>query len=158
MAEDFNSPVERVAGAVVFRVLDGQPQYLLAKTRDGYRFPQRRIWPGEKPEATVARAVQETAGTGNLEFVQPSRFRCMSSYPGWDPLLREPVPHHATYLLVRVTPLDPDASCAGSNACWVDLAQARQMLAGTPFLDVLNQASELVRETLENGGPQGKEK
>jgi 8-oxo-dGTP pyrophosphatase MutT (NUDIX family) len=53
------------AGGIVFRLFEGQPRYLVvnAKRNSGhFVFPKGRIEPGESPEATALREIQEEAG------------------------------------------------------------------------------------------------
>jgi len=58
---------ETSAGGVVYRVVRGRPLFLLI--RDSYRnwgFPKGHLEPGEAPEATALREVQEETGLRGL--------------------------------------------------------------------------------------------
>lgn len=62
-------PDERSAGAVVFRIVDGEPRYLLLKYRSGHwGFVKGHIEEDESIEETVHREAEEETGIEDLEF------------------------------------------------------------------------------------------
>lgn len=63
-------PVEKSAGAVVFRQEDKKTYYLLLHYQSGHwDFPKGNIEKNEEPEETVRREVREETGINDLEFV-----------------------------------------------------------------------------------------
>ncbi len=69
-------PLEKSAGAVIFRKEGGKIYYLLLHyptgsrtAKDYWDFPKGHIEKGEKPEATVSREVAEETGLADIKFV-----------------------------------------------------------------------------------------
>lgn len=63
-------PVERSAGAVVFRKEDGKTFYLLLHYEAGHwDFPKGNIEKGEKIEETARREIEEETGITDLRFL-----------------------------------------------------------------------------------------
>ena len=64
-------PLERSAGAVIFRQEEGKIYYLLLHYQSGHwDFPKGIIEKGEKIEETAKREVKEETGIENIEFVE----------------------------------------------------------------------------------------
>ena len=70
-------PIEKSAGAVIFRKNNKEIKYLLLHypsstkaPRDYWNFPKGRIEKGEKIEDTVKREVQEETGLKDIKFVE----------------------------------------------------------------------------------------
>ena len=64
-------PLEKSAGAVIFRKQDNKPYYLLLHYDVGHwDFPKGHIEKGEKPESTVRREVQEETGLTDIKFIE----------------------------------------------------------------------------------------
>jgi len=63
-------PVEKSAGAVIFRKMEGKIFYLLLHYQSGHwDFPKGNIERGEKLEETVKREVKEETGIEDIEFI-----------------------------------------------------------------------------------------
>ncbi len=63
-------PIERSAGAVVFRKEKGNISYLLLHYQAGHwDFPKGNIERGEKMEETVKREIKEETGIEDIEFI-----------------------------------------------------------------------------------------
>jgi len=64
-------PLEKSAGAVIFRKQDNKPYYLLLHYDVGHwDFSKGHIEKREKPEATAKREVQEETGLTNIKFTE----------------------------------------------------------------------------------------
>jgi 8-oxo-dGTP pyrophosphatase MutT (NUDIX family) len=73
-------PVEKSAGAVIFRKEGGKIYYLLLYYQSGARrphpywdFPKGHIEKGEKPEDTARREVKEETGLKNIDIIEDFR-------------------------------------------------------------------------------------
>jgi 8-oxo-dGTP pyrophosphatase MutT (NUDIX family) len=64
-------PIEISAGAVVYRMEDNNPEYLLLHYESGHwDFPKGNIERGEGVEETVAREVKEETGIVDIKFIE----------------------------------------------------------------------------------------
>ena len=63
-------PKEKSAGAIIFKVVDGVPHYLLLHYPSGHwEFARGHADPGEKEEQTVRREVREETGIKDMKIV-----------------------------------------------------------------------------------------
>lgn len=72
-------PKEKSAGAIIFRMVDGAPYYLLLHYHSGHwEFAKGHIEEGENFEKTIRREVQEETGIKDLKII--SGFKEYSKY------------------------------------------------------------------------------
>ena len=63
-------PIEKSAGAVIFRKEEDKVYYLLLCHQAGHwSFPKGNIEKGEKIEETIEREIQEETGITDIEFI-----------------------------------------------------------------------------------------
>lgn len=63
-------PKEKSAGAIIFRLVDGVPHYLLLHYPSGHwEFARGHADPGEKEEETVKREVREETGIKDIKII-----------------------------------------------------------------------------------------
>ena len=119
-------PLQRSAGAVVFRDTAAGRRYLLLRNVKGHwDFPKGRIEPGETSEEAARREAGEEAGLRRLDLL-----------PGFRMLLRwrfreggRPRRKEAEYWLARARGARVRVSREHSRAAWVTLEQGTRLLA-----------------------------
>lgn len=63
-------PKEKSAGAIIFRLVDGVPHYLLLHYPSGHwEFAKGHIEEGEKPEEAAKREIREETGIENITLI-----------------------------------------------------------------------------------------
>jgi 8-oxo-dGTP pyrophosphatase MutT (NUDIX family) len=72
---------EKSVGAVVFRITNGQREYLLMKYRNGHwEFPRGKVEDGETEIDTMRREIEEETGISQLRIIEGYRKNIRFSY------------------------------------------------------------------------------
>ena len=149
-------PVERSAGAVIFRIARKKKEFLLlhhppmqnsrvTKSADGHwDFPKGHIEPGEKTEDTVRREVSEETGIAKIELI-----------PGFKETIRYFVNYDGTkrlkfvaFFLARAREKKVVISHEHQGYAWLPYEEAYQKLTYQNAKGVLGKAYHFL---LENG-------
>lgn len=163
-------PVERSAGAVVFRdtsqgrkylLLQHQPQDKITRnppiTEGHWDFPKGHIEKGEKTEDAVKREVKEEAGLSNIELVPGFKetVRYFVNYKNGTKNLK-----FVAYFLARAASGRVKISWEHKAHKWLPFGAAYQKITYKNSKDVLKKAHEFLAEGLlgskENTSRQGR--
>jgi 8-oxo-dGTP pyrophosphatase MutT (NUDIX family) len=133
---------EASAGGVVFRLVGGEPKFLLIRdTYGNWGFPKGHIEKGEAPQAAAVREVAEETGIESVTLVEPIEpiewvFR-------WDgTLIRKRC--HFFLMSTDVERTEPQTE-EGITACeWATASDAMQRIKYANARDVLRRATDLV--------------
>ena len=133
---------ETSAGGIVFRLANGEPQYLLI--RDSYRnwgFPKGHLEAGEQPEAAAVREVGEETGLEDLAL------RGLVDTIEWDFRFRGDLIHKVCHFFLmeagrsRTSPQRTE----GITACrWSTFREAERMVAYRNAREVLRRAHDMI--------------
>lgn len=141
---------ERSAGGIVYRMVDGQPLFLLI--RDSYRnwgFPKGHLEKDEPAERAALREVEEETGLADL------RLRREVEVIDWYFRFRGRLIHkHCHFFLIESRSGDtvPQRD-EGITACrWVTLEEGLDLVSYANARGVLRRAAELMGAADENGG------
>ena len=133
---------ETSAGGVVFRVVDGEPLFLLI--RDSYNnwgFPKGHLESGERPEAAALREVSEETGLGDLQI--HGEIETIDWYFRFRGRLIHKVCHF--YLMETGQAETFPQRAEGITACrWESFADAVRLIAYANARDVLRRAHALI--------------
>ena len=134
---------ETSAGGVVFRVVGGQPLFLLI--RDGYGnwgFPKGHLERGERAETAALREVMEETGLRALTLVGP-----ISTIEWWFRLHGDLIHKSCQYFLMEteVARTKPQQSEGISDCRWMTGDEARDVIPYENARAVFQQARDLVR-------------
>jgi len=134
--------LETSAGGVVFRLVDGQPRFLLI--RDSYRnwgFPKGHVEADEALDGAALREVREETG------VEPLALRGAIETIDWYFRFRGRLIHKVChfYLMETTSPATSPQREEGITACgWFALEAAREKIAYANARDVLERAAAMV--------------
>lgn len=142
---------ETSAGGVVFRVLDGQPVYLLI--RDSYRnwgFPKGHLEAGEEPEIAAVREVAEETGIAELSG------RGAIHTIDWHFRFRGRLIHKVCHFFLFETAESNTSPqrAEGITACrWLAFDEAHGLISYANARDVLRRAREMVHGSISSTSP-----
>ena len=69
-------PYEKSAGAIIYKMIKGEPRYLLLQhSKDYWNFPKGLIEKGEDERETAQREIEEETGLSDLTFFPKFRIR-----------------------------------------------------------------------------------
>jgi len=133
---------ETSAGGIVFRMVDGQPHYLLI--RDSYRnwgFPKGHLEDGERPEDAALREVAEETGLGDLAV------RSAIDTIDWFFRFRGQLIHKVChfYLMETSSTSTSPQHAEGITACrWSPFNAAQALISYSNAREVLRRAQEML--------------
>lgn len=130
-------PVERSAGAIIFREEGKELLYLLLHYGEGHwDFPKGHVEPGEKTEETVRREVQEETGMTQLDFVsgfnETIRYFFMSN--------KKRVLKFVAYRLARTSQKEVTLSFEHTSSAWLPFSEAMKRVTFATSRKVLGKA------------------
>ncbi|MDO8654904.1 MAG: NUDIX domain-containing protein [bacterium] len=125
-------PKEQSAGAVVFRLEDGQPKYLLLyypsmskkNSRSYWDLPKGHVEPGEKEEDTVHREVQEETGLRGIKLLPGFRELINYSFRAQEKNIFKTV----VFYLAQTDQQDVRISFEHAGCVWLPYTQAMSYL------------------------------
>jgi 8-oxo-dGTP pyrophosphatase MutT (NUDIX family) len=145
--------LETSAGGVVYRVLDGQPLFLLI--RDSYKnwgFPKGHLETDEAPDAAAVREVQEE--TGLLNVILDGEIDTID----WFFRFRGKLVHKVCHFFLMRTEAESTTPqrAEGITACkWARFDEATQLVSYANARDVLLRANAMVQGIDVNVDPAG---
>ena len=123
------------AGAVAFKVEEGEPRFLIVSSSDRTHWvlPKGHIEPGESPETTALRELREEAGvTGELKVPLS-----VQSFEKAGQTI------HVQYFLIGVIAVDRGRE--GRVVRWEKEGESLRLLSFSNAREVLSRAAEIVR-------------
>lgn len=136
-------PLEKSAGAVIFRKEEGELYYLLLHYQAGHwDFPKGNIEKGEKPEKTCQREIQEETGIKDIEFL--SDFKETSKY--FYKLKGKTIFKTVVFYLVKTKSKDVKISFEHIGYQWLPYKQALEELTFKNAKDILKKANNFISE------------
>ena len=130
-------PVERSAGAVIFREEKKGPLYLLLHYEEGHwDFPKGHIEAEEKTEGTIRREVREETGITRLTFVKG--FKETIRYFFWANKIR--ILKFVVYSLARTSQKKVKLSSEHIGYEWLPFSEATERITFATSRKVLNKA------------------
>lgn len=147
-------PVERSAGAIIFRIAPKKKEFLLLhhspmpnrrglKLTDGHwDFPKGHIEPGEKTEDTVRREVREETGITKIELIPGFKetIRYFVNYDGEKRL------KFVAFFLARAGGKKVIISHEHQGYAWLSYEEAHQKLTYQNAKEILNKAHHFLSE------------
>lgn len=134
---------EASAGGIVFRIVAGEPLFLLIRDSHGnWGFPKGHLERGERAETAALREVMEETGLRALTLVGP-----ISTIEWWFRLHGDLIHKSCRYFLMETGAVrtKPQASEGISDCRWMTGDEARDVIPHENARDVLQQARDLVR-------------
>ena len=141
-AKQGRSRREASAGGIVFRLVSGQPVFLLIRDSYGHwGFPKGHLERGERPETAALREVMEETGLRSLTLVSS-----ISTIEWWFRLHGDLIHKSCQYFLMETESerTRPQASEGISDCRWLPADEARDLIPHENARAVLEQARELV--------------
>jgi 8-oxo-dGTP pyrophosphatase MutT (NUDIX family) len=135
-------PEERSAGYVLYRVRDGEREYLIIKNRHGghWGFPKGHLEPGETPLEAARREVAEEVNIGSIEHV-----------PGFSESVsyrfhrgREVVKKTVTFFLGRAGETGSPDPREIDAMRWLPYSEAKRQLTYKEQKDILEKAERFL--------------
>jgi bis(5'-nucleosidyl)-tetraphosphatase len=133
---------EASAGGIVFRVVDGQPLFLLIRDSYGHwGFPKGHLERRERAETAALREVMEETGLRSLTLVSP-----VATIEWWFRLHGDLIHKSCQYFLMSTDAerTKPQASEGISDCRWMTGDEARDLIPHENARTVLQQARDLV--------------
>ena len=139
-------PVERSAGAVIFRKEGGKIYYLLLRYQAGHwDFPKGNIEKGEKLEETVKREIKEETGIEEISFSPNFKETIKYFYK----LKGETIFKTVVFYLLETETKEVKISCEHIGYEWLPCEQALEQLTFKNAKEILKKANDfLSRESL----------
>lgn len=148
-------PIEKSAGAVIFRKENGKTLFLLlhypfgSRTKKNYwDLPKGHIEKGESLEETTKREVKEETGIDDLEFV--SGFKETIKY--FFKLKGENIMKFATFFLAKTKTKEIKLSDEHIGCEWLDYKKALEKLTFKNAKQILQKSEEFLRIKQKAGG------
>lgn len=136
-------PVERSAGAVIFRKEGGNHFYLLLHYQSGHwDFSKGNIEKGEKLEDTVKREIKEETGIGDIEFTPG--FKEVIKY--FYRLKRENIFKIVTFFLAETKTKEVKISSEHIGFKWLPFQETLDQLTFKNAKEILKKANNLLSE------------
>ena len=131
-------PVERSAGAVIFRKEAKKILYLLLHYEEGHwDFPKGHIEKGEKTEETIRREIREETGITDLAFVDG--FKETIRYFFWAGKKR--ILKFVVYTLAETSQKDVKLSFEHIDHAWLSFEEAKAKITFATSRKVLEKAN-----------------
>lgn len=147
-------PIEKSAGAIIFRKKGGKNHYLLLHYESGHwEFVKGHIEKGENMKDTVKREAKEEAGIGDLEFVEGFK-ETIKYFFKWPPARdaiqkgqkRENIMKFVTFLLAETKTEDIKLSLEHIGYEWLAYEQALKKLTFKNAKEILKKADEFLKQ------------
>jgi len=136
-------PVERSAGAVIFRREKGKVLYLLLHYEEGHwDFPKGHVEKGEKTEETIRREVREETGITDLAFVDG--FKETIRYFFWAGKKR--ILKFVVYTLAETPQKDVKLSFEHVDHIWLPFEEAKAKITFATSRRVLQKGDAFLRK------------
>lgn len=135
--------VERSAGAIIFRIENGKPLYLLLHYTAGHwEFPKGHIEKGEKTEEAILREVAEETGLKDLIFT-PGFKETIKYF-----LRREKkfVPKFVVFYLAQTKTTKIKISWEHQGFAWLSIEQAVKRATYKNAKEILKKADRFLRK------------
>ena len=133
--------VERSAGAVVFRRVRGEIQYLLLHYEEGHwDFSKGHVEKGEKTEQTVRREIEEETGVRKIRFVP--HFKETIRYFFWSRKRR--ILKFVVYLLAQTSQKKVILSHEHTGYLWLPASDAISQITFTTSRKVFEKAQKFL--------------
>lgn len=145
-------PVEKSAGAIVFRKENEEIYYLLLNypgtshraKRDYWDFPKGHIEKGEKPEETAKREVEEETGLKDLELVEGFK-ETIKFFFRWE---RKNILKFVTFYLAETKTKDVQISFEHIGYEWLPYEKAIERLTFQNAKKILKKANDFLNKKL----------
>jgi 8-oxo-dGTP pyrophosphatase MutT (NUDIX family) len=135
-------PLEKSAGAIIFRREGGKIKYLLIKYGWGHwEFSRGLIEEGESLEETARREIKEEVGIKNVEFVP--------GFKGWFKfffkLKGKNIMKIATFLLAETKTKEVKLSYEHKDYIWLEYEKALERLTFKNSKEILKKANDFLQ-------------
>lgn len=132
---------ERSAGAVLFRMQDGEPIYLLLHYVAGHwDFPKGNIEKKEDETHTVIREIKEETGISNVELLKGFKKRIRYYYKRGEALVRKEV----IFYLARTDEKNVKISYEHKGFKWLKYKEALNKITYKNAKEILSDAHEFL--------------
>lgn len=134
-------PIEKSAGAIVFRKEKNKIYYLLLHYQAGYwDFPKGNIEKGEKLEETAKKEIKEETGIDEIEFIPKFKESIKYFYK----LKGENIFKIATFFLVKTKEKEIKISWEHLGYQWLPYEKALERLTHKNAKEVLEKANDFL--------------
>ncbi len=140
-------PLERSAGALIFRKENRDIKYLLLHypsgsrtSKDYWDFPKGHIEKEEKPEVTVLREVEEETGLGDIKFIEG--FKEVIKY--FFKVQRKTVFKIVVFYLAKTKTKEVKISQEHTGYRWVSYEEALEQLEFKNAKEILKKANDFL--------------
>lgn len=143
-------PVEKSAGAVVFRKEDGKIYYLLLHypsgishrtKKDYWDFPKGHVEKGEKLEQTAKREIEEETGLKDIKFVEGFK-ETIKYFFKWE---GKNVLKFVTFFLAETKEKEVKVSFEHLGYVWLPFEEAMKKLTFDNAKEVLKKANDFLK-------------
>lgn len=143
-------PIEKSAGAVIFRKEDDKPLFLLLRypsithrsDKEYWDFPKGHIEKGEKPEETAKRETKEETGLKNLEVI-PDFKETIKYFFRWE---GKNILKFVTFYLTRTNEKEVKISREHIGFEWLSYEKAMGRLVHKNAQKVLQKANNFLND------------
>jgi len=135
-------PIEKSAGAIIFRREDNLIKYLLIKYESGHwEFPRGQIEKGEKLEDTAIREIKEETGIEDISFIRGFKewIKFFFRHEG------KTVMKIATFLLAETKTEEVKLSHEHQDYIWLEYEEALKKLTYDNSKTVLKKANSFLK-------------
>jgi 8-oxo-dGTP pyrophosphatase MutT (NUDIX family) len=134
-------PIEKSAGAVVFRRDNNKIKYLLIQYGWGHwEFPRGLIEKGESLEDTASREIEEETGIKDIKFIPGFREWIKFFFK----LKGKTIMKIATFLLAETQTKEIKLSSEHKDYTWLEYEQAQEKLTFKNSKDILKKANNFL--------------
>ena len=136
-----NMPIQKSAGAIIFRRDQNKIKYLLIKYELGHwEFTRGLIEKGEKIEDTAKREIEEEVGIKDIKFIPGFKewFKFFYKREG------ENIMKIVTFLLAKTKTKDVKLSFEHSDYKWLDYDQALKLLTYDNSKEIFKKAHKFL--------------
>lgn len=136
-------PVERSAGAIIFREEEGKIFYLLLHYQSGHwDFPKGNIEKGENLEDTVKREIKEETGVEDIDFT--SNFKETIKY--FYKLKGKTIFKTVVFFLVETKSKEIKISWEHTDFKWLSYEEALEQLTFKNAKEILQKANNFLKK------------
>ena len=134
-------PIEKSAGAVIFRKENNKLKYLLIQYGSGHwEFPRGLIEKGEKLEETARREIREEVGIEDIKFIPGFKewIKFFFKFKG------KTIMKIATFLLTETKTKEVKLSFEHQDYVWLEYKEALEKLTYKNSKDILKKANDFL--------------